>query len=133
MEPHPSLEQTTNENKDFTLFYHNIILSLFTKSNLMIYIVQVFPYQTNNGCSVRIGKKTRVGKEPLESSQCDVFEFVEYDYEVEEMIQTIENLPNYYNQKKESLEKLHKYLAMIRKRTAEASAVKRYEEGDSIK
>jgi hypothetical protein len=74
----------------------------------MPYIVQVFPYLTNNGCSVRIGiGQGLCSTEPLEPRQCTVYRFVETKQEVKDMIKTIQRLPGYYRKKDKSLEKLN--------------------------
>lgn len=47
-------------------------------------IVQVYPYYTNNGCSVKIGiGKNR--KELLCKEMCEIFEFVETFDEVQKI------------------------------------------------
>jgi hypothetical protein len=77
----------------------------------MIYIVQVIPYTSNNGCSVRIGKgldHTVV----LGCGQCSYFDFVETSSEVKEAIKVIEKLPDYYRQKDISIQKLRIYSKM---------------------
>ena len=81
----------------------------------MIYIVQVIPYTTNNGCSVRIGKGIDHTM-PLEPKKCGVYEFVETNKEVKEIIKTIKSLPNYYRQRMESIEKLKIYMKMYNNR-----------------
>jgi len=77
----------------------------------MIYIVQVIPYNSNNGCSVRIGKGFDHTL-PLEVENCTFYEFVETNEEVKEIIRIIKKLPDYYRQKIESVEKLEIYMKM---------------------
>ena len=84
----------------------------------MINIVQVYPYRTNNGCSVRIGKKYDIN-EPLEPSSCikwkknRLYVFVETKEEVKEMINLIKKLPEIYRGKMESIDKLKTYMKSI--------------------
>lgn len=75
----------------------------------MIYIVQVYRYQTNNGCSVRVGRG--VDREVrLEPRQCVFFEFVESRPEVLYAIRLIERLPSHYRGRDRGLEVLRDYL-----------------------
>lgn len=74
----------------------------------MTCLVQVFVYDTNNGCSVRIGK-TDDESVPLEENQCLYFEFVETVQEVDVMIKTIEKLSDQYRKKSEGIKKLQAY------------------------
>jgi len=76
----------------------------------MIYIVQVFPYQTNNGCSVRVGKGVDYDT-PLKEHQCSFFDFVETDEEVKRAIRAIKRLPCWYRHKRISVQKLEEYIA----------------------
>lgn len=75
----------------------------------MIYIVQVYPYQTNNGCSVRIGRGIDIN-ERLIPSQCSYYEFVETHNEVHYAIKVIRKLPHHYRNINDSLDKLYFYL-----------------------
>lgn len=75
----------------------------------MIFVVQVYPYETNNGCSVRIGKAYD-NMEILYKERCIIFEFVETKKEVKEMIKLIRKLPQYYRHKEESIQKLEQYM-----------------------
>lgn len=74
----------------------------------MIFIIQVYPYATNNGCSVRIGKGYDLN-ELLQPEQCIFFDFVESHEEVKTAISIIRHLPNYYRGKFEGIEKLQEY------------------------
>ena len=75
----------------------------------MILIVQVFPYTSNNGCSVRIGKGY-CHTERLDIKACSVYEFVETRSQVKQMINWIRKLPSHYRQTQESVEKLTTYM-----------------------
>ena len=78
----------------------------------MIHIIQVYVYYTNNGCSVRIGRGYD-HTEVLQPEQCEIFEFVEFDWEVKKMIKLISALPHRYRGKDDSLNKLKIYLQNI--------------------
>ena len=84
----------------------------------MINIVQVYPYRTNNGYSVRIGKEYDIN-EPLEPSLCRkwkknrLYVFVETKEEVKEMINLIKKLPGIYRGKMDSIDKLKTYMKSI--------------------
>ena len=75
----------------------------------MLHIVQVYPYMTHNGCSVRVGKGNNVS-ERLTPIQCHFFDFVEIVDEVENAIKYIEKLPSCYRQIDDSIYKLKQYL-----------------------
>lgn len=68
----------------------------------------MYPYQSKNGCSVRIGRGYD-HTEVLLPEQCEIFEFVETFLEVQNMIKIIKRLPDYYRKKDESIDKLKTY------------------------
>lgn len=83
----------------------------------MINIVQVYPYITKNGCSVRIGRGYDIN-EPLEPSSCVKYVFVETKEEVKDIINVIKKLSPEcrtlaYRGKMESIEKLKTYVNSI--------------------
>ena len=75
----------------------------------MIPIVQVYRYQTNNGCSVRVGWGV-THDEPLKPQHCVYFEFVESPPEVKAAIRLVRTLPKRFRNRDEALDTLRSYL-----------------------
>ena len=80
----------------------------------MIPIIQVYRYQTNNGCSVRIGWGI-THEELLDSGHCIYFDFVESPPEVKAVILLIEKLSKRWRNKEHALQTLHEYLISMNK------------------
>ena len=84
----------------------------------MIGIVQVYPYEGNSGCSVRVGKgidHTIL----LQPNNCrgHYFDFVETEQEVREAINFLKKLPKHFRMRDEGIDKLKQYLTIVKFKT----------------
>ena len=76
---------------------------------MVIPIVQVYRYKTNNGCSVRVGRGLS-SDEPLTPTHCMYYEFVESPPEVKAALRLIQALPPRFRKRDQAIDVLQRYL-----------------------